>query len=632
MCRRRHVIASPHRLFQRMKRLAPLLISAIGGFVLIAAFFIPAGQGAGEVVAVWFDILASIAFILGGGNLLKVHLKKISDRAAGWGYSGVTLLAFLVTLWLGLFKVGVPPAPNTEFYGETFAAVPLEELPEFSVPGVIPPRGDGKPLPASVRTQLHAENGALKFRGWMMPTQAGDLSAYQDTLAWQAAVETLAELAQPPEALRGKLSYHADHQVLGFQGVMSDADRATLETIFSGKPRALAAIGDAQTRSQMATALETTTVPAGFAVPASQQDRLSVAGSTMTLLGPMSESMRAAAGGVWPNYARLRPLAVQERAEFQQQLESRGTALSEGQLTVLETQYNAVWTADQLIAALNSAGVPSGSRKTARQLLAERDSGETNLNPVIPAGPSVQLNAAQEEAVRRFAADSSAAADDLVQELRAGGDITDQQAGVVEEYLASQPTVGRWKRDVAMDLLKRRRNHPEEPQLTTEQLDWLLTDAQAEHTWTEAVDRLFAASHRAKYPWSGEYLASGSGLHWIYEYTFKPLTSTMFALLAFYVASAAFRAFRAKNLEAILLLGTAFIILIAQTPIGAWLTSGIPDSLSALQADELKRYIMSLFNTAGNRAIMIGIALGTAATSLKILLGVDRSYLGSGDE
>jgi hypothetical protein len=37
---------------------------------------------------------------------------------------------------------------------------------------------------------------------------------------------------------------------------------------------------------------------------------------------------------------------------------------------------------------------------------------------------------------------------------------------------------------------------------------------------------------------------------------------------------------------------------------------------------------MSVFNTAGNRAIMIGIALGIVATSLKVLLGIDRSYLG----
>ena len=41
--------------------------------------------------------------------------------------------------------------------------------------------------------------------------------------------------------------------------------------------------------------------------------------------------------------------------------------------------------------------------------------------------------------------------------------------------------------------------------------------------------------------------------------------------------------------------------------------------------------IMRVVNTAGNRAIMIGIALGTASVSLRILLGVDRSHLGSGD-
>ena len=60
-----------------MKRNVPLLITALGGFILIISYFIPATQGLGEVAAIWFDILASIAFILGGGNLLKIHLKKI---------------------------------------------------------------------------------------------------------------------------------------------------------------------------------------------------------------------------------------------------------------------------------------------------------------------------------------------------------------------------------------------------------------------------------------------------------------------------------------------------------------------------------------------------------------------------
>ncbi len=49
---------------------------------------------------------------------------------------------------------------------------------------------------------------------------------------------------------------------------------------------------------------------------------------------------------------------------------------------------------------------------------------------------------------------------------------------------------------------------------------------------------------------------------------------------------------------------------------------------TGLRLENLTVYIMAVFNTAGNRAIMIGIALGIVATSLKILIGVDRSYLG----
>ena len=138
-----------------------------------------------------------------------------------------------------------------------------------------------------------------------------------------------------------------------------------------------------------------------------------------------------------------------------------------------------------------------------------------------------------------------------------------------------------------------------------------------------------------KYPafaWSGSYREVGGPFWWLYEYVFKPLQATIFAMLAFYVASAAFRAFRAKNFEAILLLATAFVILLGRTAAGPALTGWFPDVIEGLEADKLTEYLMQVFNTAGNRAIMIGIALGTASVSLKILLGVERSYLGSGEE
>jgi hypothetical protein len=130
---------------------------------------------------------------------------------------------------------------------------------------------------------------------------------------------------------------------------------------------------------------------------------------------------------------------------------------------------------------------------------------------------------------------------------------------------------------------------------------------------------------------TGKYLANGAPFWWLYEYVNKPLQQTTFAMLAFYVASAAFRAFRARNAESVLLLLTAFVILMGRTPFGAWITDGIPTTgpLSFFRSDEMTGWIMSVMNTAGNRAIMIGVALGVVATSLRILLGIDRSYLGS---
>ncbi|RPI85597.1 MAG: hypothetical protein EHM42_06610 [Planctomycetaceae bacterium] len=132
-------------------------------------------------------------------------------------------------------------------------------------------------------------------------------------------------------------------------------------------------------------------------------------------------------------------------------------------------------------------------------------------------------------------------------------------------------------------------------------------------------------------PWAGPFLAEGSALWWLFEYGYNPLTATMFALLAFYVASAAFRAFRLKNTEATLLLLTALVVLLGRTYAGTRLTQSVPDEYSALTFPGLTTIIMGVFNTSGQRAIMIGIALGVAATSLKVLLGVNRSYLGSGE-
>jgi len=128
--------------------------------------------------------------------------------------------------------------------------------------------------------------------------------------------------------------------------------------------------------------------------------------------------------------------------------------------------------------------------------------------------------------------------------------------------------------------------------------------------------------------WEGDVVQPGSWFAIAYDSMFTPLQATMFSILAFFVASASYRAFRAKNTEATLLLAAALIILLGRTFVGYWMTAWMPDSLEFLTIPALSNWIMSVVNQAGQRAILIGIGLGVISTSLKVILGIERSYLG----
>lgn len=112
---------------------------------------------------------------------------------------------------------------------------------------------------------------------------------------------------------------------------------------------------------------------------------------------------------------------------------------------------------------------------------------------------------------------------------------------------------------------------------------------------------------------------SGSPFIYLFEHIIVPLEATTFSLLAFYIASAAFRAFRARNLEATLLLLAATVIMIGRVPIGNAIHEFLPN---------LADYILLYPNTAAKRGITIGVGLGMISTALKIILGIERGYLG----
>jgi hypothetical protein len=172
--------------------------------------------------------------------------------------------------------------------------------------------------------------------------------------------------------------------------------------------------------------------------------------------------------------------------------------------------------------------------------------------------------------------------------------------------------------------------------------------------------------------WGAHISTEGGLFKWMFDNIFTPLSATMFALLAFYVASASYRAFRARNFEATLLLLAGIIIMLGRVPVGSLITPwmvmyllvfvvtifmanyfkdrkiifgsfvigllgvtvlGInmdwnPTEPAIFFLPSLQEWIYTVPNLAGARAIMIGIGLGIIATSLRYIFGLEKSYIG----
>ncbi len=100
---------------------------------------------------------------------------------------------------------------------------------------------------------------------------------------------------------------------------------------------------------------------------------------------------------------------------------------------------------------------------------------------------------------------------------------------------------------------------------------------------------------------------------WVFDNLYVPLHGAFVALVAFFLATAAYRALRARSVETTLMLIAALIVFVGQVPVLAMFAGA-------------REWVLSVPSEAGVRGILLGVALGTVATGLRLLVGMDRPY------
>jgi hypothetical protein len=103
--------------------------------------------------------------------------------------------------------------------------------------------------------------------------------------------------------------------------------------------------------------------------------------------------------------------------------------------------------------------------------------------------------------------------------------------------------------------------------------------------------------------------------------------AAMFATLAFFIISAAYRAFRVKSAEATLLMVSALVVMLGQIPIGQYLTHWIPEKgtfASIFRRDNISNWLLLTVNAPATRAIGFGLGIGGLAIALRLWLSLER--------
>ena len=117
---------------------------------------------------------------------------------------------------------------------------------------------------------------------------------------------------------------------------------------------------------------------------------------------------------------------------------------------------------------------------------------------------------------------------------------------------------------------------------------------------------------------SGEPVLDGTALRWVFHSILSPLEAAAASLLVFFLVAAAFRVMRKRpTLSTVVFVLTIIFVLLGTIP--------FPGQLGLTLA-EARDWLVQVFAMAGARGMLLGVALGTIATGLRVLMGFDRPH------
>jgi hypothetical protein len=120
----------------------------------------------------------------------------------------------------------------------------------------------------------------------------------------------------------------------------------------------------------------------------------------------------------------------------------------------------------------------------------------------------------------------------------------------------------------------------------------------------------------------------------LFDGQFQGMDAAMFSIIAFYILSAAYRAFRIRSVEATVLLSSALIVILSlmgaveyltHQPINA-LTHGDQNAfLQNFSLISIRNWLQAYVQTPSIRGIDFGVGIGTVAMGLRLWLSLEKS-------